>query len=161
MRPIQIIVFCLCMCSLNLYAQVSVTGTVNDNTGESLPGVSILAKDGDRTFGTTTDINGRYEIKVNQGATLEFSFIGFTKQKVKVGTNNVINITLEPENEMLDEVVIVGQGTQKKVSVTGAIATVKGATLKAPSSSLTSSLAGKLAGVVSMVNSGEPGSTSA
>lgn len=67
MRPIQIIVFCLYMCSLNLYAQVSVTGTVNDNTGESLPGVSILAKDGDRTFGSTTDINGRYEIKVNQG----------------------------------------------------------------------------------------------
>ena len=86
MRPIQIIVFCLYMCSLNLYAQVSVTGTVNDNTGESLPGVSILAKDGDRTFGSTTDINGRYEIKVNQGATLEFSFIGFAKQKVKVGT---------------------------------------------------------------------------
>lgn len=114
MRPIQIIVFCLYMCSLNLYAQVSVTGTVNDNTGESLPGVSILAKDGDRTFGSTTDINGRYEIKVNQGATLEFSFIGFAKQKVKVGTNKIINITLEPENEMLDEVVVIGYGSVKK-----------------------------------------------
>ena len=81
MKPIRIILFCLCMCSLNLYAQVSVTGTVSDNTGESLPGVSILAKDGNRTFGATTDINGKYEIKVNQGAILEFSFIGFTKKR--------------------------------------------------------------------------------
>ena len=77
-----------------------------------------------------------------------------------VGDLGVMTVKLASDNEMLDEVVIVGQGTQKKVSVTGAIATVKGATLKAPSSSLTSSLAGKLAGVVSMVNSGEPGSTS-
>ena len=61
---------------------------------------------------------------------------------------------------MLDEVVVVGAGTQKKVSVTGAITTVKGATLKMPSSSLTSSLAGKLSGIVSITKSGEPGSTS-
>ena len=114
MRPIQLIVFCLCMCSLNLYAQVSVTGTVNDYTGESLPGVSILAKDGNRTFGTTSDIYGRYEIRVNQGAILEFSFIGFAIQKVKVGTNHTINIVLEPENKILDEVVVIGYGSENK-----------------------------------------------
>ena len=55
MRLIKAILFCLCMCSFDLYAQVNVTGIVNDNTGETLPGVSILAKDGDRTYGTTTD----------------------------------------------------------------------------------------------------------
>lgn len=113
------------MCSLNLYAQVSVTGTVNDNTGESLPGVSILAKDGNRTFGTTTDINGRYEIRVNQGAILEFSFIGFAIQKVKVGTNHTINIVLEPENKILDEVVVIGYGSVKKKDLLGSISTVK------------------------------------
>jgi TonB-dependent starch-binding outer membrane protein SusC len=159
MRPIQIIVFCLCMCSLNLYAQVSVTGTVNDNTGESLPGVSILAKDGDRTFGTTTDINGRYEIKVNQGATLEFSFIGFTKQKVKVGTNNVINITLEPENEMLDEVVVIGYGSVKKKDLLGSISTVKeDALAERVSGNVVEAMRGLTSGV-KITSSGQPGSS--
>lgn len=159
MRPIQIIVFCLCMCSLNLYAQVSVTGTVNDNTGESLPGVSILAKDGDRTFGTTTDINGRYEIKVNQGATLEFSFIGFTKQKVKVGTNNVINITLEPENEILDEVVVIGYGSVKKKDLLGSISTVKeDALAERVSGNVVEAMRGLTSGV-KITSSGQPGSS--
>ena len=159
MRPIQIIVFCLCMCSLNLYAQVSVTGTVNDNTGESLPGVSILAKDGDRTFGTTTDINGRYEIKVNQGATLEFSFIGFAKQKVKVGTNNVINITLEPENEMLDEVVVIGYGSVKKKDLLGSISTVKeDALAERVSGNVVEAMRGLTSGV-KITSSGQPGSS--
>ncbi len=147
------------MCSLNLYAQVSVTGTVNDNTGESLPGVSILAKDGDRTFGTTTDINGRYEIKVNQGATLEFSFIGFAKQKVKVGTNNVINITLEPENEMLDEVVVIGYGSVKKKDLLGSISTVKeDALAERVSGNVVEAMRGLTSGV-KITSSGQPGSS--
>ena len=159
MRPIQIIVFCLCMCSLNLYAQVSVTGTVNDNTGESLPGVSILAKDGDRTFGSTTDINGRYEIKVNQGATLEFSFIGFAKQKVKVGTNKIINITLEPENEMLDEVVVIGYGSVKKKDLLGSISTVKeDALAERVSGNVVEAMRGLTSGV-KITSSGQPGSS--
>ena len=62
---------------------------------------------------------------MNQGATLEFSFIGFAKQKVKVGTNKIINITLEPENEMLDEVVVIGYGSVKKKDLLGSISTVK------------------------------------
>ena len=77
-----------------------------------------------------------------------------------VGDLGVLTIKMSSDNEMLDEVVVVGAGTQKKVSVTGAITTVKGATLKTPSSSLTSSLAGKLSGIVSITKSGEPGSTS-
>ncbi len=159
MRPIQIIVFCLYMCSLNLYAQVSVTGTVNDNTGESLPGVSILAKDGDRTFGSTTDINGRYEIKVNQGATLEFSFIGFAKQKVKVGTNKIINITLEPENEMLDEVVVIGYGSVKKKDLLGSISTVKeDALAERVSGNVVEAMRGLTSGV-KITSSGQPGSS--
>ena len=67
---------------------------------------------------------------------------------------------MQSDNEVLDEVVVVGAGTQKKVSVTGAISTVKGVELRAPSSSLTNNLTGKLAGVVSMTTSGEPGSVS-
>ena len=159
MRLIQIIVFCLCMCSLNLYAQVSVTGTVNDNTGESLPGVSILAKDGDRTFGTTTDINGRYEIRVNQGAILEFSFIGFAIQKVKVGTNHTINIVLEPENKILDEVVVIGYGSVKKKDLLGSISTVKeDALTERISGNVVEAMRGLTSGV-KITSSGQPGSS--
>ena len=86
--------------------------------------------------------------------------IGFESQEIAVGGRTTINVVLKEAAELLDEVVVIGAGTQKKVSVTGSIATVKGATLKLPSSSLTSSLAGKLSGIVSVTNSGEPGSTS-
>ncbi|WP_294613428.1 SusC/RagA family TonB-linked outer membrane protein, partial [uncultured Bacteroides sp.] len=158
MRLIKAILFCLCMCSFDLYAQVNVTGIVNDNTGETLPGVSILAKDGDRTYGTTTDMNGKYQIKVNQGATLEFSFIGFATQKVKVGTGNVINITLEPENKLLDEVVVIGYGTVKKKDLLGSISTVKeDALAERVSGNVVESMRGLTSGV-KITSSGQPGS---
>ena len=158
MRLIKAILFCLCMCSFDLYAQVNVTGIVNDNTGETLPGVSILAKDGDRTYGTTTDMNGRYQIKVNQGTTLEFSFIGFATQKVKVGIGNVINITLEPENKLLDEVVVIGYGTVKKKDLLGSISTVKeDALAERVSGNVVESMRGLTSGV-KITSSGQPGS---
>ena len=91
---------------------------------------------------------------------MEVSYVGYKKQEVYITDQGLVNVKLVPDNEMLAEVVVVGQGTQKKVSVTGSIATVKGSTLKVPSSSLTSSLAGKLAGIMSMTNSGEPGGSS-
>ena len=134
-------------------------GTVIDaSTGETLIGVNVKIKG--EEGGTITDIDGKFQVAVTSKTELVFSYIGYKPQTLMVGDLGVMNVKLASDNEVLDEVVIVGQGTQKKVSVTGAIATVKGATLRAPSSSLTSSLAGKLAGVVSMVNSGEPGSTS-
>ena len=76
---------------------------------------------------------------------------------MSVGDLGVLKVKMQSDNEVLDEVVVVGAGTQKKVSVTGAISTVKGVELRAPSSSLTNNLTGKLAGVVSMTTSGEPG----
>lgn len=137
----------------------TLVGTVVDNsTGETLIGVNVKVKG--EEGGTITDIDGKFQIAVTSKNELVFSYIGYKTQTLMVGDLGVMNVKLASDNEMLDEVVIVGQGTQKKVSVTGAIATVKGTSLKAPSSSLTSALAGKLAGVVSMVNSGEPGSTS-
>lgn len=137
----------------------TLTGTVIDAaTGEALIGVSVRIKG--TSLGTITDLNGNFSIKVTSKSELEVSYIGYKKQTVMVGDLGVITIKMTSDNEMLDEVVIVGAGTQKKVSVTGAISTIKGASLKVPSSSLTSSLAGKLAGVMSMTNSGEPGTTS-
>lgn len=138
----------------------TVTGTITDAAdGSPLIGVNIMVKG--TTTGVISDIDGNYSIQVNSSKdVLVLSYIGYKKREVPVEDLGVINIKMTSDNEVLDEVVIVGSGTQKKVSVTGAITTVKGAALKAPSSSLTSSLAGQLAGVVVNTTSGEPGSTS-
>lgn len=137
----------------------NVTGTVTDAaSGETLIGVSITKKGTGQ--GVVTDINGNFSIEVTSQTELEISYVGYKTQTILVGDLGVLNIKLGSNDEVLGEVVVVGAGTQKKVSITGAIATVKGVDFKAPSSSLTSSLAGKLSGVISMTNTGEPGATS-
>lgn len=138
----------------------TVTGTITDAVdGSPLIGVNIKLKG--TTTGVISDIDGNYSIQVNgRKDILVFSYIGYKTREVPVEDLGVVNIKLASDNELLDEVVIVGSGTQKKVSVTGAISSVKGAALKAPSSSLTSSLAGRLAGVMVNTTSGEPGSAS-
>jgi TonB-linked SusC/RagA family outer membrane protein len=113
------------MCSFDLYAQINISGIVKDNNGELLPGVSILVKEGNQTNGTTTDVDGRYTIKVKPGAILEFSFIGFITQKVEAGTRNIVNIVLEPENKILDEVVVIGYGSTTKKELTGSVTSMK------------------------------------
>lgn len=137
-----------------------VTGTVTDALdGSPIIGANIALK-GTQT-GVISDLDGNYSIPVNSTKDiLVVSFIGYKTREVPVETSGIIDIKLTSDNEMLDEVVIVGSGTQKKVSVTGAISTVKGLELKAPSSSLTSSMAGKLAGVIVNTKSGEPGTAS-
>lgn len=138
----------------------TVTGTITDAVdGSPLIGVNIKLKG--TTTGVISDIDGNYSIEVDsRKSILIFSYIGYKTREVPVEDLGVINVKLTSDNELLDEVVIVGSGTQKKVSVTGAISSVKGAALKAPSSSLTSSLAGRLAGVMVNTTSGEPGSAS-
>lgn len=137
-----------------------VTGTVVDAVeGTPLIGANVMIK-GMKT-GVITDLNGNYSVKVsNSKDVLVVSYIGYKTREVPVEDLAVINIKLSSNNEMLDEVIVVGSGTQKKVSVTGAISTVKGDFLKSSSSSLTSSLAGRLAGVMVTTNSGEPGTNS-
>ena len=134
----------------------TVTGTITDAVdGSPLIGVNIKLKG--TTTGVISDIDGNYSIEVDsRKSILIFSYIGYKTREVPVEDLGVINVKLTSDNELLDEVVIVGSGTQKKVSVTGAISSVKGAA----SSSLTSSLAGRLAGVMVNTTSGEPGSAS-
>lgn len=148
------------MMSLQQKKGRTVTGTITDAVdGSPLIGVNIKLKG--TTTGVISDMDGNYSIHVNSSKDiLELSYIGYKIRSVPVEDLGVINIKMESDNEMLDEVVIVGSGTQKKVSVTGAITTIKGATLRAPSSSLTSSLAGQLSGVMVNTVSGEPGSSS-
>src|SRR5690554_10666 len=117
-----------CMCLLLLYHQaavqvVNISGTVtNADDGTSLPGVSILVKGS--TTGVSTDIDGRYSISAERGSVLVFSFIGMVPQERAIGAESVIDVVLQAEAQSLDEVVVVGYGTQRRSDLTGAVSTV-------------------------------------
>lgn len=134
-----------------------ITGRVRDEFGEAVIGANVFVK-GSST-GTTTDLDGRYELNVGDGDALQFTFIGYVPQEVRVGAAPVINVTIKEDVRGLDEVVVVGYGTQKKLNVTGSIAQISAKDLvKAPMTSVTNMLAGKLPGLISTQNSGQPGS---
>ena len=144
-----------------IYSQsILVTGKVVDKQGQPLPGVSILLKDS--TTGTSTSFEGNYALKVNtKQDVLQFSYIGFDTQDVVVGDQSQIDIILEENLESLDEVQVVAFQKQKKNSVIGSINTINPSELKIPSSNLTNSLAGRMAGMISYQTSGEPGADNA
>jgi len=138
----------------------SVKGKVTDaSTGESLPGVNVSVKG--TTRGTTTDAAGEYSIKaIDDKTTLVFSFIGFQTQEVIVGNRNKVDIRLFTDNKALDEVVVVGYGTQKKGDITGAVSKYKNDKLdEAPVSNLDQALQGKIAGVQIQNTSPNAGAT--
>jgi TonB-dependent starch-binding outer membrane protein SusC len=122
-----------------------------------LPGVSVLVKG--TTTGTVTDVDGKFNVNVSgSDATLVLSFIGFTTLEVPVGDRSTFDLTLLPDTKSLEEVIVVGYGEQKKETITGSVATVKGKELtKSPAMNLSNSLAGRMAGVVAVNRSGEPG----
>lgn len=163
MKINKIVAFaCFLLCSFVVYSQtnIKVTGVVADKMGETLVGVSIYAK-ADPSRGVVTDYAGKYEIHVPPGSILVFSYVGFTTQDIQLGTNNnqLINVVMEESSEMLEEVSIVGYGTQRKVSVVGSIATVRPDELKVGGvTSVTNNLAGRIAGLIGVQSSGEPGS---
>ena len=137
-----------------------VTGIVTDALdGTPLVGATVSIK-GSKD-GVVCDIDGKYSIEVTSGKdVLVFQCMGYATREVPVEDLGVINVTMSYDSEFLDEVVVVGAGTQRKVTVTGALTAIKGDKLKAPSSSLTTSLAGRLAGVIVNTTSGEPGAAS-
>jgi TonB-linked SusC/RagA family outer membrane protein len=138
---------------------VIVKGQVSDNQGQALPGVTVILK-GSST-GTATDVNGNYTLAIPDGdGTLVFSFIGYLTEEVPISNRTVIDIKMIPDIKALEEVVVVGYGIQKKVSVTGSISSVDAKDLKLPTSNMTNVLAGRLAGVMSVQRSGEPGYSS-
>lgn len=140
------------------YAQQAVRGRVTSKgDGDGLPGVAIQVK-GTGT-GTVTDIDGNYSLQIpSEGATLLFSFIGYVTQEVPVNNRGTINITLAEDQDVLDEVVVVGYGTQKKSDVTGAVASVTGEQLRnTVTTNIDQALQGRVAGVQVTQNSGAPG----
>ena len=126
-------------------AQRTVSGTVTDDTGEPLPGVNVLIKG--TTSGTQTDLDGNYRLSVEDGAVLVFSYVGFESQEVQVGSRTTLDLTLSGAIE-LQEVVVVGYGTESKRLNTGNVAKISGADIQEiPNSSFQNALVGRAAGV--------------
>lgn len=148
---------CLLLASASAFAQTkTVTGTVTDAANEPLIGASVLVQG--TSTGTITDMDGKYSISVTPEDVLAFSYVGMTSQTVKVGTQNVINVTLKEDSQVLAETVVIGYGSAKKRDLTGSITNVKGEELaNKPAMNPLSSLQGKVAGV-QIVNSGRAGS---
>ncbi|WP_338408240.1 TonB-dependent receptor [uncultured Flavobacterium sp.] len=134
------------MTQITFAQERTVSGVVSDNAGLPLPGVSVLLKG--TQSGTQTDFNGNYSIKASTGAVLQFSSVGMKTSEKTVGTSNNVDLVMQESTKTLEEVIVVGYGSQKKSEVTGSISKVKGseiATLATPS--FESQLAGRAAGV--------------
>ncbi|WP_165699349.1 SusC/RagA family TonB-linked outer membrane protein [Hymenobacter jejuensis] len=137
-------------------ADATVTGRVVDEKGAGLPGVNVVVKG--TSNGAQTDPDGKYTLTVPEGATLVFSFIGYTTQEVPVGGRTTIDVALAPDTKTLNEVVVVGYGTQAKRDLTGAVARVEGSEIvNQPVQTPTQALQGKIAGV-QITNNGSPNS---
>ncbi|NIJ51482.1 TonB-dependent receptor [Dyadobacter arcticus] len=135
-----------------------ITGKVSDDKGVGIPGVSVVVKG--TTQGTSTNIDGNYQLSVPEtGTTLIFSFVGYISQEIAIGSAATLDINLKVDEKALEEVVIVGFGEQKKVSVTGAVSSVTSEILQQSSSaSLANSLSGRLPGLTSIQSGGgQPG----
>jgi len=141
--------------------QFAVSGKVTADDGTDLPGVSVMVKG--TNLGTTTNADGTYALNVpNENATLIFSFIGYKTQEVVVAARAVVNISLVTDDKLLDEVVVIGYGTQQKVTLTGAVSGVKGAEMmRTRNENPQNMLTGRVAGVRVWQTSAEPGTYSA
>ena len=157
---------CAVLCALvvsgigTAMAQTTLTGKVTDADGNPLAGVTVMVIG--TTNGTMTNDNGAYSLMVEDGDDLEFSCLGMTTVRQKYDGRAVINVSMTEDNLFLDEVVVVGYGAMSKASLTGSVSQVQGdEILKGPATNVTSVLAGKLTGVSSVQESGQPGADQA
>lgn len=145
--------------SLGLFAQnVTVRGTVTDDTGETVIGATIIL-DGNAAIGTATDFDGNYVLEnVPSNGNLVFSYVGFKSQTVPVNGRTTINIVMSSDTELLDEIVVVGFGTQRKVNLTGSVAQIDNKVLESrPVQNVSSALQGLMPGVMVTSGQGRPG----
>jgi len=151
-----ILVLLLSGASIAFAQNITVKGNVTDKTGGGLPGVTVKVK-GAQT-GTVTDLKGNYSIAVAGNSTLVFSYVGYINKEVAVNNQPILNVSLDYNNTGLDEVIVVGYGTQKKAVVTGAIATVSSADMQDQQiTRIDDALEGRAAGVFVTQSSGSPG----
>ena len=136
--------------------QTKASGVVIDNFGDPVLGASVVEKG--TTNGCTTDLDGKFELTVNKGATIVISFVGFTSQELKAAAN--MNVTLEEDSKTLEETIVVGYGVQKKSSLTGAVSQVKSEDMQARTiTNANQALQGKTAGVQVLSSSAKPGAS--
>lgn len=143
--------------SFQTLAQGIVKGTVSSDDGLPLPGVNVIVKG--TSNGVQTDFDGNYEIDINKSnAVLVFSYIGFESREISVGNKSVIDVTLQTDQEALDEVVVIGYGSVKKSDLTGAVSSIKAEEMNpGANASIDQALQGRVAGVQISQNSNEPG----
>ncbi len=143
--------------SVETNATVTITGKVTDHAnGQTLPGVTIKVKGS--TLGTVTDINGNFSLQVPENSVLIISYVGYDSAEVPVKEKANLNISLQVSAKNLNEVVVIGYGTQKKTSVTAAVSTIKASDIASkPIVNLTNSLVGRASGLILTQGSGEPG----
>lgn len=135
---------------------ITVKGTVKDSKGEPMIGVNV--KEVGTQNGTITNFDGKYELKVSEKGSLNLSFIGYIPQIVPVAGKKQIDVTMEEETKNLEEVIVVGYGTQRKEAVTGSVASVKGDIMREiPTQNISQSLQGRVAGVEMSQTSSKPG----
>ncbi len=162
MKFTKLFIFCFLSILFSVYAQaqdVNVSGKVYDENGLPIPGVSILIKGTSKA--TASDFDGNYQIKTTSKGTLVFSYLGYNTVEESINGRNRIDVKLNPSTESLQEVVVVGYGTQKKSVVTGAISSVKAKDLeKVPNGRIEQALQGRVSGVTIAASSGQPGSAS-
>lgn len=151
----------LLLISVSAIAQTTISGTVRDSKGVTLPGVSIRLK-GTQT-GAVTDDNGKYSIKsTSTTGILVFAYVGYVNKEVEISGKSTINITLDDDSQGLDEVVVVAFGAQKKSTLTGAVSQISAdEIMKSPTPNPTNSLIGRLPGLLAVQTSGQPGADAA
>lgn len=143
----KVLLLCFISFSVGLFAQEKViTGTISSTQAEPLPGVNVVEKG--TTNGTVSDFDGNYSIKVTNGSVLVFTSIGLKAKEVTVGQSSTYNVTMEEDNTQLEEVIVVGYGTQKKSDVTGAVVSVSAEDITSrPVNNAVEAMQGKAAGV--------------
>ena len=142
--------------NLNAVAATKLTGTVTDENGAGMPGVTIAKKG--TSAGANSDVNGKYSIDVNPGDVLVFSFVGYKSQEVKIANQSVLNIQLAVDAKSLEEIVVTGYGNQKKKDFLGSSSSIKSATIQEmPVVSVESAMQGRMTGVQVQQSSGQPG----
>ena len=155
MRLIFLLLFSTIINNLNAQDKV-INGKVSDENNEGLPGATIIIKG--TTKGTVTDIEGNFQLDVDENDIIEISFSGYEKQEISVTGKNSFSINLEPDVETLKEVVVVGYGSEQKINLTGSVATIKNEELTlVPVANSSNLLAGRVPGVMTRQNSGLPG----